>query len=111
MLKHLTKKGYWAASMDVGAMPNDKDGYHVCEIHQADQKYMTVDLGETLARVSLSEPDVLAILAQAHADGAARPVAAWPSPPPPSLAGQAVVRAGCRVAVWPKERERVQGAA
>ena len=37
MLKHLTKKGYWAASMDVGAMPNDKDGYHVCEIHPADQ--------------------------------------------------------------------------
>ena len=31
----------------------------------------------------------------AHADGAARPVAAWPSPPPPGPAGQAVVRAGC----------------
>ena len=68
MLKHLAKKGYWAASMDVGAMPNGKDGYHVCEIHPADQKYMTVDLGESVARASLSEPDVLAILAQAGVD-------------------------------------------
>ena len=54
--------------MDVGAMPNGKDGYHVCEIHPADQKYMTVDLGESVARASLSEPDVLAILAQAGVD-------------------------------------------
>ena len=68
MMKHLAKKGYRAAWMDVGAMPNGKDGYHICEIHPADQKYMTVDLGESVNRASLSEPGFLAILAQAGVD-------------------------------------------
>ena len=43
----------------------NQPGHQATPRRTADQKYMTVDLGETVARASLSEPYVLAILAEA----------------------------------------------
>ena len=48
MLRSLAQKGDFASSMDVGAAPAGRDGYHAVEIHVKDQRYMTVDLGDSV---------------------------------------------------------------
>ena len=68
MLKSLAQKGWVACSMDVGAAPRGKDGYHAIEIHPRDQKYMTIDLGEAVEVRSRGPPDRQALLDQVGED-------------------------------------------
>jgi hypothetical protein len=68
LLKSLARKGHYACSMDVGAQPTGKDGYHACQIHPTHQKYMTIDLGESAARASAGPADAAAVLAQVGVD-------------------------------------------
>eukprot|EP01050_Picozoa_sp_SAG11_P025028 SAG11_NODE_5515_length_1538_cov_11.574705_1_plen_209_part_00 len=67
-LKSLAQQGWVACSMDVGAAPAGKDGYHAVEIHPADQKFMTIDLGESVAAASVGPPDAAAVQAQLGVD-------------------------------------------
>ena len=68
LLQSLAQKGWVGCSMDVGAAPTGKDGYHAIQIHPAHQKYMTVDLGPAVASVSAGPPDCLAIQNQVGVD-------------------------------------------
>ena len=68
LLKSLARKGHYACSMDVGALPTSKDGYHACQIHLGHQKYMTIDLGESAFRASAGLAHVAAVMAQIRVD-------------------------------------------
>ena len=69
VVEQLATPGGYMMTCDVGSEKlKGKDGYHMLMIAAEDQKYMTSDLGPSVAAASLLPPDREAILRQAGVD-------------------------------------------